>query len=346
MKKYIMTDETKIAKDFDGNEHTVHRIEYTKEWLEAYTQNFGNLKKQGGWIESEYNLSQYSNSLLLDDACIMGRGQLIDSAIARNNATIDSYAIVGGNAELKDNARVTGFARVDGNTKISGDSRIMNNAYVTDNVIVEKQANVSGPSFISGNAIITDNAYIDGNVTILGKVKVENDATITGDTLLNGNVENDYLNVTHSARIDGGTILGNGLIRDNAQISGSPLLNGSIVVQQNAKISGSVMLEGQIIVQNDAYMSGHTKMIGKYGRYDCFTIRDNAYITGNTTIHNTNISGQTEISGNAIINNCDLNDVKISGYNNLRLSDRQADSIEFKDFKEVSLLKNNDEMDR
>lgn len=85
--KYELTDET-----IDVSGTTLHRIKALKD--------FGNVKKGelGGYVESEYNLSQIGNCWVYGNARVCG------------NAEVCGNAWVYGNAELCGNARVYGNA--------------------------------------------------------------------------------------------------------------------------------------------------------------------------------------------------------------------------------------------
>lgn len=85
--KYELTDET-----IDVSGTTLHRIKALKD--------FGNVKKGelGGYVESEYNLSQIGNCWVYGNARVCG------------NAKVYGNAWVYGNAELCGNARVYGNA--------------------------------------------------------------------------------------------------------------------------------------------------------------------------------------------------------------------------------------------
>ena len=93
--KYRMTDETKTVYDKDGKEHTLHRIEYTKEFLEDMRME---PDTRGGFIENEDNLSQDDYALVLDNAIIYGNAK------------------IAGAVELKDEAKVCENAYVEGNS--------------------------------------------------------------------------------------------------------------------------------------------------------------------------------------------------------------------------------------
>ena len=91
--KYELTDET-----IDVSGTTLHRIKALKD--------FGNVKKGelGGYVESEYNLSQIGNCWVYGNARVCGDAELC------GNAKVYGNAWVYGNAEVCGNARVYGNA--------------------------------------------------------------------------------------------------------------------------------------------------------------------------------------------------------------------------------------------
>src|SRR5574344_2837097 len=82
-KKYELTDET-----LEWGTHILHRIKALKEFAEVKKGDLG------GWVESEYNLSQDGTCWVYDDAKVF------------ENARISLDAIIFDKAEVSDNAKV------------------------------------------------------------------------------------------------------------------------------------------------------------------------------------------------------------------------------------------------
>ena len=125
--KYELTDET-----IDVSGTTLHRIKALKD--------FGNVKKGelGGYVESEYNLSQigncwvYGNARVCGDAELCGNAKVCGNARVCGNAEVCGNAWVYGNAEVCGNAKVCGNAWVYGNAELCGNARVYGNAdYIT-----------------------------------------------------------------------------------------------------------------------------------------------------------------------------------------------------------------------
>jgi len=100
----------------------------------------------GGFVENENNLSQEGKSWVKDDAVVMGKANVSDDALIRDNAVVRDHAVVQGNALVdgatlvKDYAFISDYAEVKGNAVVTGESWVRDNAIVRDNVIVEGKA--------------------------------------------------------------------------------------------------------------------------------------------------------------------------------------------------------------
>ena len=117
MKKYELTDETKVFKGVE-----LHRIKAL--------ESFGNVKKGelGGWIESEKNLSQCGDAWVGGHATVYDNARVDDNATVRDSATVFDNSEVYGDATVCENATVYGDAEVGGDAWVSGDARVYENA--------------------------------------------------------------------------------------------------------------------------------------------------------------------------------------------------------------------------
>lgn len=138
-RKYTFTGETCVYK-----KHTLRRIKRLSDGV------------VGGWIETEYNLSQEGDCWVGDDA------KVFDQARVRDDA------------KVFDRACVFGCARIAGNAYVLGDSNVNESAQVYEmatiygNAIVTGEANVLGHSRVHDYAVVTENALIDAKAIICG----------------------------------------------------------------------------------------------------------------------------------------------------------------------------------
>ena len=123
MTKYRLTNETRMC-----NGHTLHRIEYTRDWLDSV----GLEELEGGWAESELNLDQSGGAWVSGDACVSG------DAWVSGNAWVYGNAWVSGGAWVSGDACVSGDAWVSGNACVSGDACVSGN--ISDDIAISNQA--------------------------------------------------------------------------------------------------------------------------------------------------------------------------------------------------------------
>lgn len=164
-KKYELTNKTKKRYG-----HTLYQIRALK--------NFGAVKagELGGWIETEYNLSQNGDCWICDNAVVYRRASVCNNAVVCDNAVVRSNAMVCDNAVVCDNVVICGHAVVCGNATVHNNAIVCENAIICDDATVCDSAGVSGNVVICGKARVGDFAGVDGNATICG------DATICQST--------------------------------------------------------------------------------------------------------------------------------------------------------------------
>lgn len=128
-KKYKLTKE-----NISYFSRTLYRIEALKD--------FGNVNKgdKGGYVESEYNLSQEGDCWIFDNAKVYGYAEVY------NNAFVYDNALVFGNAYVSDNAEVYGNAKVFGNAKVSDSAKVYGDAQVSDNAEICSDAEIKNSS--------------------------------------------------------------------------------------------------------------------------------------------------------------------------------------------------------
>jgi UDP-3-O-[3-hydroxymyristoyl] glucosamine N-acyltransferase len=123
--KYKLTDESKVV-----NGITVYRIRFLKSFT-ADDETFIEADSLGGFVESQYNLSQKGNAVILDDAVACGQARVIGSSMLRDQACVSGHAVIE-DSYLSDNVLVTDRARVTGDSSISGNVSIGNSAVLID----------------------------------------------------------------------------------------------------------------------------------------------------------------------------------------------------------------------
>jgi len=136
LKKYEFTDET---KEVDGR--ILHRIMAVSDSMVAKRGDLG------GFIETDYNLSQEDSAWVGGYACVYDRSCVIGSALVMGNAIVHDYVWV------------SGLAYVGGNAKVSGSSLVSDGAVVTDNAVIEGNARVVGHTILNKDAFVTRSTH-------------------------------------------------------------------------------------------------------------------------------------------------------------------------------------------
>ena len=127
----------------------------------------------GGYIESEWNLSQEGDCWIGDDATVHGSGQVYNNAWVFENAQVFSNRF--GNSSMPD------VTHVFGNAFVYGKARVFENAHIYGNAKVHDQAMVFGNAHIYDNAQVYKKPRIFGNVHIFGNAQVLGDAWVSDD---------------------------------------------------------------------------------------------------------------------------------------------------------------------
>jgi carbonic anhydrase/acetyltransferase-like protein (isoleucine patch superfamily) len=99
-------------------------------------RDFGDVKKgdEGGFVESEDNLSHEGNCWVSGNARVSGDAWVRGEAVVYGNAWVSGDALVSGNARVFGNAKVYGDTMVYGDAVLSGNARIYGNAVVDGNI--------------------------------------------------------------------------------------------------------------------------------------------------------------------------------------------------------------------
>lgn len=196
MRKYeMLKDDTKIV---DGV--TVYRIVALKDFVDVEAGD------KGGYIESESCLEQEGTCWVYNDAVILGK------------------------SNLEQSARVYGKSVVKGNCYLTGDCLIFDNAVLDGSILVADNAEIYGNTVIKGRAIIGNDARIEGDTLIEGDYDFDDVLTIAGTVNIKG--EDNQLKGHFQIR-DNSVIIGGARInkrQDIRQLTGVLDNDGSITV--------------------------------------------------------------------------------------------------------------------
>lgn len=124
MKKYDLTD---IVVNHEGVE--LRRIKAAC--------SFADVKKDqlGGFVQSEYNLSQYGDCWIYDESKVYGKATVENNAKVRCYSEVSGYASIEDNADIKTSS-IMDYAHISGKAKIDCHSVIDGYTFITDDVII------------------------------------------------------------------------------------------------------------------------------------------------------------------------------------------------------------------
>jgi carbonic anhydrase/acetyltransferase-like protein (isoleucine patch superfamily) len=134
----------------------------------------------GGWLESEANLSQECEALVLDEAMVYGDASVSGAALVRGEAVVCLGARVYGSAVVSEWAQVVDQARVYGDAQVSGNASVYDEAQVFDYASVFGYARVYGAAKVRGTAAVGDEAKARGNAELGGNACLGGRAVVTG----------------------------------------------------------------------------------------------------------------------------------------------------------------------
>ena len=163
MKKYELIKESKTM--FEGIE--IYRIRALKDFSDVRTGDIG------GWVCSEYNLSQNGNCWIYDNA------KCLDDARVYYNAKMYDNAIMYDDAIMYDNSRMFN------NTIMYNNSRIFNNAKMYDNAMMYNKTRMFSNAIMGDNAIMYDDAIIGDNAKMFDNSRMYDDAIMYDNAILN-----------------------------------------------------------------------------------------------------------------------------------------------------------------
>lgn len=141
-KKYELVKDSPMKIIIGNSQTTVYRVRALKD--------FGDVKKGdlGGYIQSEYNLSQYGNCWIYDEAICWQSGKIL------NNSKLKDFAEIFGCGKIKDNAIVGGRCIVKDSSVISGF------VILSDNITTLGTSRVYGYGPVDGNHTFNHNTCI------------------------------------------------------------------------------------------------------------------------------------------------------------------------------------------
>ncbi len=217
--KYKLSDDT---KKWCG--HKLYRIIALRDFTLITGEE---VKKgdKGGWIESEYNLSQTGRAWVKDGAIVCGKAQVSDNALICNNALATGHARIKGNATVLDRALIREHGVIRGCATAKDNAVIKGNSLVKDNVVVSERGTIDGVAIIANNSMVYGYGYVGENALIRDNSKIFGKSVVKGMSIVDGNAE-----------IGGSSnILKKGTIGGNAKVYGRALIKYPHAITRDIK---------------------------------------------------------------------------------------------------------------
>ncbi len=154
-----MTHKYEITDIQHPNNPTLFRIRALID-IPSLGVNAGDL---GGYIESEWNLSQEGDSWVGGDAQVYDGAHVFHRAHIFGNARVFKHARIFGNAQVYDNASIYDRAKVFDNAQVRDNAQIFFNTWVSGDVVINKFMKLS----VWGNITSLNGIYYADGVTII-----------------------------------------------------------------------------------------------------------------------------------------------------------------------------------
>lgn len=135
---FSLKDNVIVPEKTDDSCVKVYRIRALKDISYSHCVDAGEL---GGWVESEYNLSQTDGCWISPDAVAVGRARVSMNAHLYSGCVARDFAQVSGNSEVwmdsvvRDHGVVTDYARIKNNTVVSGNGVVGDRADLDNSVV-------------------------------------------------------------------------------------------------------------------------------------------------------------------------------------------------------------------
>lgn len=158
----------------------------------------------GGWVESEYNLSQEGGCWIYPNVVVYGKARVTGDALVGRAGDVEGMVVICGEAHvggeasvgnapkvdmtIRDHAVIDGEAEVVDVDLVCGHAHVYGEAKVNKGLCIGGKAIVHGHSTIRSFKSIGENANIAGSTQVDGLVEIRGDACLLGDARIKGNV--------------------------------------------------------------------------------------------------------------------------------------------------------------
>ena len=184
-RKYEMTN---ITMEYE--ERTLYRIRALKDFSDVKAGDLG------GWVETEYNLSQEGNCWIYDEAKCMDNARMYHNSAMYNNSVMCDFSEMHGCSEMHnysamyDNSRMYNCSAMYHNSRMYNDSKMYNYSTMFDNSAMYNNAVMLDNSKMFENSRMYRNSRLKNKENLYGKLVTKVDRFIeinnTGGRIVTG----------------------------------------------------------------------------------------------------------------------------------------------------------------
>ena len=231
-KKYELTD---ITMEFKGIK--LYRIKALK--------NFSNVKAGdlGGWVSSEYNLSQYGNCWIYDNAICMNNSKMYDNSKIYDdskmydNSKMYDDSMMFEDSEMYDDSVMRDDSVMYDNSKMYDNSRMYNNSVMYDDSVMYGSSEMRDHSVMYDNSTMHDSSKMYGSSMMFGNSEMHDNSVMYD----NSEMWND------SKMYGNSEMLGYSEMYNDSILKGSESLSGKLVSKVDKFIEIINPLQGRIV---------------------------------------------------------------------------------------------------
>ena len=152
-RKYEITD---ITMEFEGRR--LYRIRALKD--------FSDVKKGdlGGWVESEYNLSQNYNCWIYDEAKAMDRSRMYGDSAMHDYSKMYDYSTMYDGSEMYDSSEMHDYSEMYDNSKMFNNSEMYERSTMYDYARMHNYSEMYGDSEMHRNSVLKDKEKLHGKL--------------------------------------------------------------------------------------------------------------------------------------------------------------------------------------
>lgn len=152
-RKYELTN---ITMEFAGR--TLYRIRALKDFSDVKAGELG------GWVSNEYNLSQYGNCWIYDNAKAMDRSRMYGDSAMYDYSKMYNYSAMYDSSEMYGNSAMHNNSEMHDNSKMFNNSKKYDDSIMFGNSVMLDYSSMYGDSAMYGDSMLKDEEKLYGQL--------------------------------------------------------------------------------------------------------------------------------------------------------------------------------------